>query len=695
MATNKTAYMREYMRQYRLDGRDKTIPKPVHIRNLDRKFVGCDGEGTTLDSGYHAYFMLRIGSETLRPEPGNVRLSTWECLDFISRLDPAVCYVGYFFDYDVTKILEDLPFTKLLRLTHRSMRAGLNGKLFPVDYREFQVEYLPRKEFKVRRKLSQVDDDTQWSPWIVISDVGSFFQKPFYETIADWDIGTPEEREMIRVGKAQRATFDVADSVDIEAYNALEIKLTQTLMDRFRTACVAAGYVPRKWQGPGLLAEAMFKTHGVPKSRDTPLLNDDEFSGLLRFAASAYYGGRTEVAAIGPVNQPVYQKDINGAYPHAMRFVPCLLHGGWEHVATPTATSRSKFAVPTGAKGESYALIYGSFKRRDTQRSLWYGLPVRTKEGTIVFPEEGAGWYWSFEVESAIHQDFTTKEMWVYTRKCDCRPLAFVEQVYSQRQAIGKNGPGVVLKLGMNSLYGKTVQSIGKPMYANAIWGSFLTAFPRMMLNDFIHSSPSCLGNRCGTDILMLATDSVASTTDRRDDYPNSEALGGWSSEVHPNGLFIVQPGVYFGSSGKPSKTRGVPRTIVDAYEAVFRDAFNVMVETQEMSDGDVSVPQTIFVGIRYAVHRRNLKLLGQWIEFGEEGRSGKTVSFDWTSKRALSPALAPSATRSYIQTFPYQGSESIHTIGYSKDIGGLRERELLRLPFEEQPDWAGVIYDE
>lgn len=193
----------------------------------------------------------------------------------------------------------------------------------------------------------------------------------------------------------------------------------------------------------------------------------------------------------------------------------------------------------------------------------------------------------------------------------------------------------------------------------------------------------------------MVATDSVATLTDRSEDYPDSEELGGWSREYHPAGIFIVQPGVYFGSSGKPSKTRGVPRTVVDAYEHVFRDAFETMVQTGEMADGDVTVPQKTFVGIKYAVHRRNLKLLGQWIEFGEEGKHGKVISFDWTSKRALTPALGPTADRGYIQTFPYTGAIGIETLPYSKDIGGLKARELARLPFDDQPDWAGVTYDD
>lgn len=686
MPKNDSTYQRDYMRKYRQAGRERSSKRAANLR---RSFCGVDGEGRTLDNGYHVYFMLRIGDELIQARKNNVRLTTIECLDFISRQDPDRIYVAYFFDYDATMILMDLPWNKLLRLMHRNMRMGVNGQLFPVDYAGFQVEYLPHKEFKVRRIISRIDDDTVWSPWITINDSGSFFQCSFLKTIETWKVCTEQEWETIRVGKEARATFAIEDFEDIATYNHLEIRLLEQVMDRFRDACIDAGYVPAKWQGPGLLAEAMLKAHNVPASRCVPVLQDN--ADLVRFATSAYYGGRTEVSVVGDVDQSVWQADLNGAYPYAMQFVPCLLHGEWERMDKLPG----RMDKPTGKRGEKYALVYGTFTRKDACQPSYFGLPLRTKTGTIVFPEEGKGWYWSFEVDSAIHQTFDVEEAWVYRRTCQCQPLAFVKSVYETRRAIGKDGAGIVLKLGMNSLYGKTVQSIGSPKYANPIWGSFITAYTRMMIQDFIHSSPECGNRKCGYDILMIATDSLATLTDRRFDYPASKKLGGWSYESHPRGIFVVQPGVYFGTSGKPSKTRGVPRTFVEHYEPVFRDAFATMVETGDMADGDVAVPQVLFCGIRYALHRRNQSLLGQWIEFGEEGKTGKVISFDWTSKRAIYPALAPREGRGYIQTFPYVGSRNLATIPYSKDIGGLLERDDARLPFEGQPDWAGGFIED
>ena len=266
---------------------------------------------------------------------------------------------------------------------------------------------------------------------------------------------------------------------------------------------------------------------------------------------------------------------------------------------------------------------------------------------------------------------------------------------------MGKNGPGMVLKLAINSVYGVSVQSIGKPEYANPIWGSFITARCRTTIQEFIHTSPSCVEGNCGNDILMVATDSVATWRDR-EDIPVSKALGGWDVELHPRGMFLIQPGMYFGSSGKRAKTRGVPLAAIEEKEADFRRGFDAMVEGQRLDYGDVQVAQHMFVGIRYALQRRNSKLLGQWIDFesntvdpetGESVRkAGKTVKFDWTTKRLAYPILPPTLGRSYVQTFPKPGESESVTTPYSKDIGGVLAREELRLGTDDNPDWVPLM---
>jgi hypothetical protein len=416
------------------------------------------------------------------------------------------------------------------------------------------------------------------------------------------------------------------------------------------------------------------------------LLADPEYESLLEYGRFAFYGGRPEIMAIGPVRRPVYQWDINSAYPFAMRYLPCLLHGGWTwHETWEGAPPEADHLDKT-----NYAICYGTFEGKEGERASWYGLPVRDKNGSISYPRAGKGWYWNFEIEESKHQNFTVESAWVYTRQCDCHPLEYVEELYDLRLQLGKDGAGGVLKLLLNSKYGKMVQSIGFPKYANPVWGSFITAFCRGMVQGFIHASPWCGRGMCGRDILAVATDSVSTWTDRQD-LRESKRLGGWSREVHPDGVFQVQPGLYFGSSGKPVKTRGVPRSVVTTMREEFESKFARMCETGTLNDGDVRVEQDLFVGIKYALHRKNLKLLGQWVRFeDEDGKGGKLIKFDWTTKRKPLPVIGPTVGgNSYIETFPYDGDTNVSTVPYSKDIGGLVARGMIREWFEAQPEWV------
>lgn len=665
---------REYQRAYRAAGKDRHVRQGAN-RNLP--FQGFDGEGGNSDSGYHSYFLCSSGRQSIVPRNGNTRLTTYQCLEFIASLPPNRIHVVYYGDYDFTKILEDLPLAKLDRLMDRDKRRRKDGRgVWPVDYGDFELDYLSRKYFKVRRIL----DGGGRSQWVEISDVGSFFQCKFVEALEIWDIGTPEEREFIRENKELRGSFTQEGLEEITRYNLLEISLLERLMSRFRDACIAAGVLPRKWQGPGLLAEALYEANNVPPTREVSLLTEDTWVNLLLFARNAYYGGRPEIMAVGPVAGPVWQWDINSAYPYAMLSVPCLQHGTWEEVTDGSGLD------------EEYSIVYGSFEGRLTEngkRPFWYGLPVRGKDGSIFYPEKGRGWYWSFEVRASTHQVFSVEKAWIYRKACACQPLSFVRDVYQERRRLGKDGPGIVLKLALNSLYGKTVQSIGSPKFANPIWGSFITAHTRRLIQEFIHGSPECKEGWCGSDVLMVATDSVCTNTNRHD-MEDTKELGGWSRETHHEGMFIVQPGLYFGSSGKRAKTRGVPLTVISEYRQVFENAFRNMVETGDLSKGDVQVPQQLFCGIRYALHRRNLKLLGQWVTFTDPDtqKVGKTIRFDWTSKRAAWPVLGPKfGIRTHIATFPHRGSDDVDSVPYSKDIGGVMSRTLLRELLNGQPD--------
>ncbi len=645
--------------------------------------------------------MLRAGGWFLAPDKDRHCLDTWECLDFLAELPTDVIYVAYFFDYDVTKILEQIGWYKLQKLMDRDSRKGKHGRPFPVDLKQglYQVEYMPRKHFKVRKQNGTDDEGkSTYGKWVVINDVGPFFQCRFVQALEQWGIGTPDERAAIALGKDARNSHRVEDFERVRRYNALECKLLADLMEQFRDACVDVGYIPRQWQGPGQIAEAMLHQNGIPKSKDVGLLTDPRNARLLTFGRNSFYGGRPEITAIGRIQFPVTQWDINSAYPHALENVPCLEHGKWQHVVLGSKQERLECLAGGRRRVDikPLGIYYGSFDfNGEGSPPTLYGLPIRSETGTISYPRAGRGWYWGFEIRASVHQSFNAIEGFEYLEKCRCVPFGWVRKIYAARKGMGKNAKGIVLKLALNSLYGKMAQSIGSPKYANPIWASFITAFCRTQIQDAIHSCHDIDTGKCGRGIWMIATDAIFTSYD----LPLKEGggLGQFSKTVYRKGIFLVQPGLYFRGNGgfykspggeyislrKKPKTRGVPQSLVVKHEQDFRQGFRDMLSTALFASGNVTIPLRAFVGIRQALHRHNLSILGQWVE------TTKTISFDWTNKRARGFAHQDFG-HNHINTGPRDGSRAVETVPYSKDIGKMLE--LQRLDFADQPDWADQL---
>lgn len=695
----KTAYMASYNQKnyqtHKTDWHDGRVSTKGH-KPRQAPFVGCDGEGYTDSNGRHIFNMFRMGGELLTPRPDEPGLRTYDILDFICRQDPELNHVGYFFNYDVSMILgsaSGLSSERIAYLVNRGGRVNKFGNTWPVDWGPFRIEWMPTKFFEVSKLIpgaSYVDEDGRvkesYTKRVKIEDVGSFFQCSFVKALEQWDISSPEERARIQMTKVIRGEFTPEMFDEVADYNRRECIYLEELMEKFRETCLDLDIIPRQWTGPGQLVEALLEKEGFPKSKDVPLLQDDA-QGIPRlFAQNAYYGGRNEVSKVGSLSMAIFQYDINSAYPAAMLEIPCLVHGRFYEAPVKDRLG--------GVYDEPLALCYGSFTPKDGVKCSFYGLPMRRKDGSIFFPGSGKGWYWSFEIQSAKHQTFKPESVWVYRTHCECRPLGFVEALYQERLKLGKTSKGIALKLILNSIYGKTAQSVGFPKYSNPIYASFLTAKCRTQVQWFIHSNPACRkGKTCGSDVVMIATDSVASLHKRADLKPRKvKKLGGWDVEEHSEGMFIVQSGLYFSGSGA-SKTRGIPKAVLeDSMRGKFEDAFRRFLESGHINECVVRVPTRTFFGLKIVAARRNWKLLGQWHDEYRE------IGFSWATKRMKAGRLSdkgvaynflpePDIRNVFLDLYPIPGDGS-ETIPYSKNIGGLALAEHIDT-MEDQPDWA------
>lgn len=645
-----------------------------------RPFVGCDGEGAGVDElGRQNYQLFRMGDRELFRD--GARLETSELLDFICDHPAGSILVGFAFGYDVTMILRDLPVVQQQRLfAPRSLGPGHSPYVW---YKDFDIDYLPRNYLKVRRvKTVRTPDGKETRVALkgsqrIIYETFGFFQKSFLKVIQEFGVATPEQVASIAANKARRSDFISIDQVERD-YCALECDLLAALMEKLREYCEAADIHPHSWSGAGKLAAALHAKHGTMKRDEADAVIP---LGVRDMANMAYYGGRFEITATGHVEQPVWEYDINSAYPAGMLKLPCLNCGRWIETSGPELTK-----LPPGE-------IYVSsvrFKANSLKASQWGrmgGFPVRHKDGHLYWPLEGAGVYWSPEIESASALGYSVRLCggWKYERRCSHDPFSWVEKLYEYRKSIGSQGPGYPIKLGINSLYGKLAQRKGNGRYHIMVWAGLITAYTRALLNGAIALAPGA--------IIMAATDAVVSLEPLA--LPLGDRLGLWG-EKKLEDLFIVQPGLYWSASKAKKKSRGLSGKFFEDLNASglprtqeFADAWHSFRNTEQQLHGGhwvdfphVSVPVPGFIGLKLALARNKPELAGTWV------KDTRSISFDYRNKRASHEWFG-----AHCRTSPKLGGRNVISLPHRDFLaaGGAEPWENSRLMLEEQPDYIDL----
>jgi hypothetical protein len=631
-----------------------SLERPV----LAQIFVGCDGEGAGVDTlGRQNYVLFRMGERELVHDDGSP-LTTEELLDFICDAPPGQINVGFSFGYDVTMILRDLDPVRLARivgwdaeqetrpdgsttikLTKKRPRPDWNnGHASPYTwFKAFDIDYLPRNFFRVRRCYTWTDPATGLERRVglekstrTIFEVFGFFQKSFLATVEMYQLGSDDERKRLAINKAARGGASWALTDEVREYCTLECRLLGEAMEQLRRDCIdaGAGFVPQQWSGAGKIAKALHKHYQTPTAERVAELVPER---LLKFADDAFYGGRFETPWLGHVSGEgggaIHEYDICSAYPAAMRSLPCLEHGKWKRANAEQLTKAAK-------RGELY-LAEVEFNLPTHGLGVMGGLPIRTDKGLLLWPCQGTGTYWGPEIESAKRLGHRIKYLrgFIYEKRCTCQQFDWVERLYEYRKTIKRErGEAAAhpIKLGINALYGLLVQRVGKGKYRNPLWGGLITAIVRAQINDAIAQAPS--------QIVMIATDGIYSRVPL--DLDLGDRLGQWEHKELPS-LFVVQPGLYWSPQDRTKrskiKTRGMS---VKFFELPGRtEAFEQSWEKYRLDSADlrreqpprlpsIPVQLTVFIGIALAIQRHDPDTAGQW------KAETRKITFDYRDKR-------------------------------------------------------------
>lgn len=538
--------------RFRQDKRKRTRQREYVQRHSanDEPIVAIDGEGQGRQPHLYTYLAAVDEYGTLRGEIADkTGLTTQACLDFF--LDLGVKRVfGFSIGYDLTKILTGLPDTKLYRLNRPELRKfKLKGREAqkPVYWRDYKLGYMRGRLTIQRTRFNSAEKKyIDYGPSVVLWDIFRFYQSKFTSALLDWNIAPKEKlARMIRM-KDLRAEFDKLTAKEINEYCQEECHYLALLVRKLIEAHDNVDLSLTAFYGAGSTASAMLTKYGV-KEFIAPHL-----PAMKHAVSCGFFGGRFEISRSGPIQGPVYNYDISSAYPYQMTGLPCLACGRWQLVRGKTLRRR----VEEGA----LALIHASVKVTSSAPDAWGPFPFRTEKGTILFPKSlGGCWVWKEEFFTAeeLFPGVKMEEAWVYDTSCDHKPFSFLPPVYCERLRIGKEGPGIVLKLGMNSGYGKTAQSLGSAPFQSFIWAGVITSNTRAQLLKAFCSAKNWWS------VLMFATDGVFSTeklvfpkprdtgTDIQIDRCNgkidkSKPLGGWEEKIYERGVFLLRPGIYF-----------------------------------------------------------------------------------------------------------------------------------------------------
>lgn len=656
-------------------------PKPQFNsvkQNMNLPFYGIDGEGRGRYP--HIYTLLAAVNENKEEkwvaEPTG--LSTESCLNFILSLPRNHYIFAYAFGYDLSKILKDLDDESLYLLFRPELRVRSNRKSRgprPILWNGYELN-LQSSKFEVRRKGETT----------IVWDIFKFFQGKFVGALIDWKVGSEELHTRMTAMKLQRGEFENVDEEKVRNYCLEECLCMAQLARKLVKGHEDAGLKLEQFYGAGSSAAAMLKKMNIQECMIEP---PDEMRGAI---SQAFFGGRFENSVIGEIAGPVYNHDISSAYPYQTYYLPCLLHARWRH-------TKSEHDL----EGARQALVKYELLAKPVIEH-WAPFPFRDKEGNICYPKASkGGWVWIDEFKAGragFPDNVRFVEAWILEETCDCHPFKDIAHYYRERCRIGKEGPGIVMKLGCNSCYGKIAQSVGNGVFNNWAWAGMITSGCRAQLLEMICSHKD--RSKC----LMVATDGVFTLEELTIPTPKEtgtaetgKPLGGWETKVINQNVFIARPGIYFPMNPskkqlKECKGRGVGKSVVFDNWKLISDSWREHGTLIPVEVANV----TRFCGAKTSFSRRMRN--GQWEYHRADGTKDASAPADYQApmfgewvERKVQMSFNPMPKRECVlpdgvglklrDGFPYE------SVPYKKAAPAPESVELEQMREEllEQPD--------
>jgi hypothetical protein len=608
----------------------------------ERRFVSWDGEGARKLYGPECEICEHVSCYLIRYyESSNVddshyvlfgnsdgdflhspSLSTVECLSLIiEKAHIDAIHFGFAFDYDVNMIIKDLSPNHLRILADKGS----------VLWKRFRIEYLPKKWFLVT--------DREIGRTVRIWDVWTFFMS---SAVKAWEqYGIPVSDAVIEGKKARGSQSYLNVFPEMFQYWQEENDAYVELVTKLRQSLHSAGLYISAWHGPGAIASySMSKNHIAQAMAKAP-------ESVNEAAQYAYGGGRFELFKVGRINQPVYEYDVNSAYPYAISQLPNLARGHWRHTISPRNVE--KFGV--------YRITWAVNPFEDNNFHRPMPFFHRDYRGQISFPCVNETWVWSPELAGKMNfPGLTVHEGWEFIEDDPAdKPFSWLAEIYAIRMLYktAGNQAEYALKLLLNSMYGKMAQRVGwnqekriAPKWHQLEWAGWVTSYCRaMVFRASLHA---------GDGLISFETDAVFTTKRLAGILDIGSDLGKWE-ETRFDDFVYLQSGCRFGLKEGvwKEKYRGFDKGSITLDETL------TALANPNPDEWQVSGKTSRFIGFRQALHTK----FDTWRQFQTD--KDRIMQIGGEGKRKHVPKLC------YSCRTDIPASEMAHDCALGSPVGG------------------------
>jgi len=314
---------------------------------------------------------------------------------------------------------------------------------------------------------------------------------------------------------------------DIVKYCVYDANLTKRLADYFWLIIFKnLKYSPTKPFSKGKISEEYFLSRcfipTINAIKENPI-------GLkiLQTAYNSYYGGRFELLQKG-FFENVYTYDIKSAYPAQIASLIDFNKGKWQKVRKLSPDATEGFYK---AKIECKEALFCPVVQKINELSIYpngrFNQYLTKKE--IVFIKER---FPNARVSIEYGYEFIAKDLY-YPFKTE------IERLYQWKEKEPDEDIKYVVKIILNSLYGKTIQLAGVNLETgkrksgklfNPLYASLITSHTRIKLLELGCQKPEC--------VIMFSTDAIHST--EKLNVPLKPALGEFAKDFQGCGVYLM-----------------------------------------------------------------------------------------------------------------------------------------------------------